>query len=76
MDYNRIYELKNKVDSETASSKEKKEYALLLYETKSISKEQYDGLISEEKSNEVWNFIKTAGSILLIGYLVKELLKD
>ncbi|MFD0964428.1 hypothetical protein [Pseudofulvibacter geojedonensis] len=73
IDYNRIYQLKNKIDSGTASIQEKNEYMAFLYNNGSITKEQYDKYNSDNNSNEVWSAVKAVGGIILAGYLLKKL---
>ena len=73
IDYNRIYQLKNKVDNGSASKLEKDEYIFFLFNNGSITKEQYDKYISDNNSNEVWSTVKAVGGIILAGYLLKKL---
>lgn len=76
IDYNRIYQLKNKIDNGIATLSEKDEYMLTLYKGGSITSDQYNKYISDKNSNEIWNVVKAVGGIFLAGYLLKELFKE
>ena len=59
--------------NETASSSEKDEYMLLLYQNKSITKSQYDKYLSDKSSDNVLGAAITIGGILLLGYIIDKL---
>lgn len=73
IDYNRIYQLKSRVDNGTATLEEKDEYMSFLYKSGSITKDQYDKYNSDKNSNEVWSAVKAIGGIILVGILLNRL---
>ena len=73
IDYRRLEYLNRKVKNETASSSEKDEYMLLLYQNKSITKSQYDKYLSDKSSDNVLGAAITIGGILLLGYIIDKI---
>jgi len=73
IDYNRLEYLNSKVKNDTATTSEKDEYMLLLYQNESITKSQYDNYLSDKSSDNVLGAAITIGGILLLGYIIDKL---
>ncbi len=73
LDYNRLFELNQKVQAGSATKPEKDEYMLLLYRNNSISKKQYDEYLSGRSNQELFDAAITIGGIVLLGYLLGKL---
>ncbi len=73
IDYKRLEYLNRKVKNETATTSEKDEYMLLLYQNKSITKSQYDKYLADKSSDNVLGAAITIGGILLLGYIIDKL---
>ena len=74
--YNKLLELKRKIDNKQASSQEKKEYLQLLYQNGNITKSQYELYLNNQKNEDVLNAALTIGGVLLATWLISELLKE
>lgn len=73
LDYNRLFNLNQKVQAGTATQAEKDEYMLLLFKNNSISKKQYDEYMSGRSNQELFDAAITIGGIVLLGYLLGKL---
>lgn len=73
IDYKRLEYLNRKVKNKTASTSERDEYMLLLYQNKSITKSQYDKYLADKSSDSVLGAAITIGGILLLGYIIDKL---
>lgn len=73
LDYIRLYDLNQKVQTGSASKAEKDEYMLLLFRNNSISKKQYDEYLSGKSTQELFDTAITIGGIVLLGYLLGKL---
>lgn len=75
LDYNRLIELNQKINNNNATSLEKDEYMLALFNNGSISKEQYDKYVSDKsaKSEEIIKAALAIGGFILVAYLVSKL---
>ena len=72
-DYQRLFDLKQKINLNIASKDEKNEYMLLLYRNGSITKQQYDAYISNQNADELIKGALTIGGILLATWLIAKL---
>lgn len=73
-EYNKLYSLKNKIDAQTATGEEKKEYMTLLYRNGNITKAQYDKFLSNENTEEIVKAGLTIGGFVLAAWLISKLL--
>lgn len=74
VDYSRLEYLNNRVKANTATTSEKDEYMLLLYQNNSITKSQYDKYLADKDSGTIINTAITIGGILLLGYILDKLI--
>ncbi len=70
LDFNRLFELNQKVQNKLASKPEADEYMLLLLKNNSISKKQYEDYIAGRNKEELFDTAVTIGGIVLLGYLL------
>lgn len=75
INYNRLLELKRKIDNKQATSEEKKEYLYLLYKNGNITQGQYDEYLKNQKNEDILDAALTIGGVLLATWLISELLK-
>jgi hypothetical protein len=75
IDYKRLSYLGNKVKTGSATKKEKDEFMLMLFRDEKITAKQYDDYVSNRNVEDIINGALAIGAVVLIGYLLKELLK-
>ena len=75
-DYQRLYELKEKINSKTATSAEKGEYMLILYRNGNITKQQYDAFVNNQNTEELINAALAIGGMVLLGWLIAKVFSN
>ncbi len=73
LDYNRLFDLNQKIQGGTATQAEKDDYMLLLFRNNSITKKQYDEYLTGKSTQELFDTAITIGGIVLLGYLLGKL---
>ena len=72
-EYNRLLELKNLINNNSASKTNKKEYMEILFRNGNISKEQYDNFLSNQNSDDIVKAALTIGGVVLATWLITKL---
>jgi hypothetical protein len=75
MNYARLKYLKDRVNSKVASSGERDELMILLYENGSISEKQYSDYKSGSDIDDILEASLMIAGIILLGYLLSRLFK-
>jgi len=76
VNYERLLELKTLIDNNQAGNKDKKEYLELLYRNGNITKQQYEGYLKNQNSDDIVNAALTIGSVLLATWLINKLFES
>ena len=72
-EYNRLLELKDLINNNSASKAHKKEYMEILFRNGNISKQQYDRFLSDQNSDDIVNAALTIGGVVLATWLISKL---
>jgi hypothetical protein len=75
IDYNRLSYLGDRLQTGQANEVETDEYMCLLCKGGHITQKQYDDYKANRNRQEIVNAALAIGAIVLIGYILKELLK-
>lgn len=73
IDYNKLLELKNLINSGKASKESKIEYMDLLYKYGHITKSQHERFLLDQSSDDIINAGLTIGGVLLAVWLLSKL---
>lgn len=71
----RLLELSQKVQTKTASKKEKDEYMDLLFNNGSITEKQYRDFKAGRNTEDIIDAALVIGGIVILGYLLDKLIK-
>ncbi|MGZ2369278.1 hypothetical protein ACXR6G_05800 [Ancylomarina sp. YFZ004] len=74
IEYSRLLELKELINSQRATSEEKREYMKLMFQHGHITKGQYDKYIKDDNSDNIIKGALTIGGAVLAGWLISKLL--
>ncbi len=72
-DFTHLLELKRLIDSNKASTQQKKEYIEILYRNGNITKEQYEAYLNNQNADEIINAALTIGGVILVAWLISKL---
>lgn len=72
-DYNRLLYLKDRIDNNTASTSDKKEYIELMYRNGKITETQYQNYLKNKNADDIINAALTIGGVMLVTWLVSKL---
>lgn len=72
-EYQRLFDLKQRINLNIASKEERNEYMLLLYNNGSITKQQYGAYISNQNADELIKASLIIGGILIATWLISKL---
>ena len=75
LDHRYLFELKEKIERQNASSEEKREYIKILYENGSLSENLYGKYLDGQYTDEIINGAVTIGSIIIGNKLMTEFFK-
>ena len=73
--YSQLLELKNLIDRNQATSKQKKEYIELLYKNGNITETQYRSFLNNQNVDEIIKAALTIGGVVLAAWLISKLLE-
>jgi hypothetical protein len=73
--YNRLLELKDLIDKNSATSQQKSEYIELLYENGNINENQYKAFLNNQNTDEIIKAALTIGGVVLAAWLISKLLE-
>lgn len=71
--YNRLLDLKGKIDSNLASKEEKNEYMKILYNNGNIDRIQYEKFLNDQNSDDIIKAALTIGGFMLAIWLLNKL---
>ncbi len=71
-EYNRLLELKDLINNNSASKTDKKEYMGILFRNGNISKQQYDNFLSDQNSDDIVKAALTIGGVVLATWLISK----
>lgn len=72
-EYNRLLELKDLINNNSASKTDKQEYMEILFRNGNISEQQYDKFLSDQNSDEIVKAALTIGGVVLATWLISKL---
>ncbi|MGQ1787487.1 hypothetical protein [Saccharicrinis sp. GN24d3] len=73
IEYQRLLDLKEKIDNKEASPKDLKDYMLIMYENGHITEKQYKDFISNKNTDDLIKAAITIGGVLLAAWLIQKL---
>jgi hypothetical protein len=72
--YERLLELKEKIENSQANESETSEYMELMYKNGHITKSQYESFKSSKNSDAIIKGALTIGGIIIAGWLISKLI--
>ena len=72
-DYQKLYELKEKINSKTATRADENEYMHMLYNNGNITKQQYESFVNNQNTEELINAALAIGGMVLLGWLISKI---
>lgn len=74
-EYRRLLELKELINQNQASSRQKKEYLELLYRNGNITESQYKSFLKNQNTDDIIKAALTIGGVVLVAWLISKLLE-
>ena len=72
-DYQKLLALKQAIENNRATKKQKREYVELLYKNGNITKKQYENYLANKNAEDIIKATLVIGGIILAGWLLSEL---
>ena len=72
-EYNRLLQLKNLIDENTATKDQKKEYMSILLKNGNITQDQYNKFLNDQNPDDVFRAALTIGGFMLAVWLLSKL---